>query len=54
MIELENGLVEEYGQSPEPRVIIKDERVLVLVEVVQTPLRYAIFDFDCALYVLLF
>ena len=54
MIELKDGLVEEYGETPEPSVIIKDQRVLILMEVVQTPLRDAIFDLDCALYILLF
>ena len=53
MIELENGLVEEYDQTPDTCVIIKDERVLILVEVVETPLRYAVFDLNRTLYILL-
>ena len=54
MIELKDGLVEEYGQTPESCVIVQDQRVLVLVEVIETPLRYAVFDLNRALYVLLF
>ena len=53
MVELKQRLIEKDGEAPYARVIIQHQGVLVLVEIVQTALRYPILNLNATLDVLL-
>ena len=53
MVELKQCLIEKDGEAPYARVIIQHQGVLVLVEIVQTALRYPILNLNATLDVLL-